>query len=300
MERLTVPAERPALVKGRMNKIDPRLNALRGDIADARLAAVAKGARLVEGELREVAAPLLSLRDAPRFDARLDTQALMGERVRVFDVQEGWAWLQLEADGYVGYAAQDDLVLPQSAATHRIAVPSTFMFPAPDIKSQPVVTLTMNARVAVIGGDERFAHLANGRFVVARHLKPLAESEPDFVAVAEAYLNVPYLWGGKSVLGLDCSGLVQLSLEAAGEASPRDADMQETQLGSPLPTDDLAGLERGDLVFWEDHVGIMTGARMLLHANGHFMQVTREPLLSAVERIAKRGSPVTSIRRLKS
>ncbi|MGE3872749.1 MAG: C40 family peptidase [Parvibaculaceae bacterium] len=283
-----------------MNKIDPRLNALRGDIADARLAAVAKGARLVEGELREVAAPLLSLRDAPRFDARLDTQALMGERVRVFDVQEGWAWLQLEADGYVGYAAQDDLVLPQSAATHRIAVPSTFMFPAPDIKSQPVVTLTMNARVAVIGGDERFAHLANGRFVVARHLKPLAESEPDFVAVAEAYLNVPYLWGGKSVLGLDCSGLVQLSLEAAGEASPRDADMQETQLGSPLPKDDLAGLERGDLVFWEDHVGIMTGARMLLHANGHFMQVTREPLRIAVERIAKRGSPVTSIRRLKS
>jgi cell wall-associated NlpC family hydrolase len=282
-----------------MNQIDPRLNALRGDIADARLAAVAKGARLVEGELREVAAPLLSLYGEPRFDAGLGTQALMGERVRVFDVQEGWAWLQLETDGYVGYAAQDDLALPQSAPTHRIAVPSTFMFPAPDIKSQPVVTVTMNARVAVVGGDERFAHLANGRFIVARHLKPLAESEPDFVAVAEAYLNVPYLWGGKSVLGLDCSGLVQLSLEASGEASPRDSDMQETQLGRALPKDDLAGLKRGDLVFWEDHVGIMTDQRMLLHANGHFMQVTREPLQTAVERIAKRGSPVTSIRRLK-
>ncbi len=283
-----------------MNKIDPRLNALRGDIADARLAAVAKGARLVEGQAREVAVPLLSLHCEPRFDARLDTQGLLGERVRVFDVQEGWAWLQLEADGYVGYAAEDDLALPRVASTHRIAVPSTFMFPAPDIKSQPVVTVTMNARVAVIGGDERFAHLANGRFIIARHLKPLDESELDFVAVAEAYLHVPYLWGGKSVLGLDCSGLVQLSLEAAGESSPRDSDMQEVQLGRALPKDDLASLQRGDLVFWEDHVGIMTDARMLLHANGHFMQVTHEPLLAAVTRIAQRDSQVTAIRRLLS
>src|SRR5262245_4598983 len=166
-----------------MNRIDPRLNALRGDIADARLAALAKGARLVEGEVREVAVPLLSLYHEPRFDAGLDTQGLLGERVRVFDAQEGWAWLQLEADGYVGYAAQDGLALPQVANTHRISVPSTFMFPAPDIKSQPIVTVTMNARVAVIGGDERFAHLANGRYIVARHLKPLDESEPDFVSV---------------------------------------------------------------------------------------------------------------------
>jgi cell wall-associated NlpC family hydrolase len=282
-----------------MNRIDPRLNALRGDVADARLASLAKGARLVEGEVREVAVPLLSLYSEPRFDARLDTQGLMGERVRVFDTQEGWAWLQLEADGYVGYASQDDLALPQAVKTHRIAVPSTFMFPAPDIKSQPVVTVTMNARVAVIGSDERFAHLANGRFIVARHLKPLNESEPDFVTVAEAYLHVPYLWGGKSVLGLDCSGLVQLSLEAAGRSSPRDADMQEAQLGRALPTDDLARLARGDLVFWQDHVGMMTDARMLLHANGHFMQVTHEPLLTAVERIARRHSGITAIKRLK-
>jgi cell wall-associated NlpC family hydrolase len=156
----------------------------------------------------------------------------------------------------------------------------------------------MNAKVAVIGGDERFAHLANGRFIVARHLKPIEESEADFVAVAEAYLHVPYLWGGKSVLGVDCSGLVQLSLEAAGVSSPRDSDMQETQLGSALPRDDLAGLQRGDLVFWEDHVGIMTDPRMLLHANGHFMQVTREPVLAAAARIAERGSRITAIKRL--
>lgn len=281
-----------------MSSIDPRLHAIRPDIADARLSEAAGGARLVEGELREVAAPLLSLHREPRFDSRLDTQALMGERVRVFDAQEGWAWLQLESDDYVGYAAQDDLIALRKAPTHRIAVPSTFMFPAPDIKSQPTVTLTMNARVAVIGGDERFAHLANGRFVVVTHLKPLSESEVDFVAVAEAYRHVPYLWGGKSVLGLDCSGLVQLSLQASGLICPRDSDMQEAQLGSPLPKDDLAGLQRGDLVFWDGHVGIMTDDRMLLHANGHFMQVTLEPLLTAVERIAARHGKVTSIKRL--
>ncbi|MGE0008539.1 MAG: C40 family peptidase [Parvibaculaceae bacterium] len=283
-----------------MNKLDPRLNALRADIADARLAAGAPGARLVEGEAREVAVPLLSLHREPRFDARLDTQALLGERVRVFDSREGWAWLQLEADSYVGYAALDDLAVPQSGPTHRVAVPSTFMFPAPDIKSQPVVTLTMNARIAVVGGDERFAHLANGRFVVARHLKPLSESEPDFVAVAEAHLHVPYLWGGKSVLGLDCSGLVQLALEAAGRACPRDSDMQETVLGRALPTDGLDDLKRGDLVFWQGHVGIMTDARNLLHANGHFMQVTCEPLRAAVDRIARRHGGITAIRRLDS
>ena len=278
--------------------IDPRLNAIRPDIADARLAASAGDARLVEGVLKEVAVPLLSLHREPRFDARLDTQALMGERVRVFDTREGWAWLQLESDFYVGYAALDDLSDGPSAPTHRVAVPSTFMFPGPDIKSQPTVTLTLNAKLRVLRQDERFAHLANGRFVVARHLKPLGEDEADFVAVAESYLHVPYLWGGKSVLGLDCSGLVQLSLQAAGKASPRDSDMQEKALGQNLPKDDLDGLRRGDLVFWDGHVGIMRDARTLLHANGHFMQVTSEPLKDAIERIAARSGKITSIKRL--
>lgn len=281
-----------------MNKLDPRLHAIRPDIADARLGAAAGAARPVEAEAREVAAPILSLHREPRFDARIDTQALLGERVRVFEAHEGWAWLQLECDGYVGYAALDDLTPPGAAPTHRVAVPSTFMFPAPDIKAQPVVTVTLNARVAVLSQDERFAHLANGRFVVARHLEPVGLPAADFVAVAEAYRHVPYLWGGKSVLGLDCSGLVQLSLQAAGLVCPRDTDMQEKALGCALPADDLAGLRRGDLVFWEGHVGIMADPRLLLHANGHFMQVTLEPLADAVERIARRYGRITSIRRL--
>jgi cell wall-associated NlpC family hydrolase len=281
-----------------MNKLDPRLNAIRSDLADARLGAAAGTARLTNGEVRVVAAPVLSLHREPRFDARIDTQALLGERVRVFETREGWAWLQLEKDGYVGYAALDDLAQPAAPPTHRVAVPSTFMFPAPDIKAQPPVTVTMNAEVAVLREDERFAHLANGRFIVARHLKPLGDFEADFVAVAEAYRHVPYLWGGKSVLGLDCSGLVQLSLQAAGRVAPRDSDMQESGLGQALPIDDLDGLRRGDLIFWDGHVGIMTDGRQLLHANGHFMQVTLEPLADAVERIAKHYGKITAIKRL--
>lgn len=282
-----------------MNKLDPRLNAFRSDLADARLGRAAAGdARLVEGEARVIAAPVLSLHREPRFDARIDTQGLLGERVRVFETREGWAWLQLEKDGYVGYAALDDLAAPASPPTHRVAVPSTFMFPAPDIKAQPVVTVTLNAEVTVLREDERFAHLANGRFIIARHLKPLGEFEADFVAVAEAFRHVPYLWGGKSVLGLDCSGLVQLSLQAAGRISPRDSDMQENGLGHALPLGDFAGLKRGDLIFWDGHVGIMADARQLLHANGHFMQVTLEPLADAVERIAKRYGKMTAIKRL--
>lgn len=282
-----------------MNKLDPRLNAFRSDLADARLGRAAAGdARLVEGEARVIAAPVLSLHREPRFDARIDTQGLLGERVRVFETREGWAWLQLEKDGYVGYAALDDLAAPASPPTHRVAVPSTFMFPAPDIKAQPVVTVTLNAEVTVLREDERFAHLANGRFIIARHLKPLGEFEADFVAVAEAFRHVPYLWGGKSVLGLDCSGLVQLSLQAAGRISPRDSDMQENGLGHALPLGDFAGLKRGDLIFWDGHVGIMADARQLLHANGHFMQVTLEPLADAVERIARRYGKMTAIKRL--
>jgi len=280
-----------------MNELDPRLHAIRPDIADARLGAAVGAARPVEGEVREVATPILSLHREPRFDSRIDTQALLGERARVFDTREGWAWLQLESDGYVGYAALDDLTPPGPGATHRVAVPSTFMFPAPDIKAQPVITVTLNAKVAVLREDERFAHLANGRFVVARYLQPVGMFATDFVAVAEAYRHVPYLWGGKSVLGLDCSGLVQLSLQATGRACPRDTDMQEKAVGYALPTDDIENLRRGDLIFWEGHVGIMADPRMLLHANGYFMQVTLEPLADAVERIAARYGRITSIKR---
>jgi cell wall-associated NlpC family hydrolase len=149
-----------------------------------------------------------------------------------------------------------------------------------------------------MGGDEKFGQLSDGRFVFRGHVKPVASSEPDFVAVAEMFRHVPYYWGGKSVHGLDCSGLVQLALEACGTSALRDSDMQEDTLGRVVMANDLDSLKRGDLVFWDGHVGIMTDSATLLHANGHHMMVVAESLKDAVERIALRYGQITSIKRL--
>jgi cell wall-associated NlpC family hydrolase len=281
-----------------MTQLDKRLHAYRPDLADARLRGKVEAAGFSEGEIRTLTGPLAGLHREPRFDSMQLTQVLMGERLRVFDAREGWAWVQLESDGYVGYLSEDMLGPATEVATHTVGVPSAFMFPAPHIKSQPVTTLPMNAAVRTIKLDGEFAQLANGQFIAARHLRPVGSFEADYVAVAERFLHVPYLWGGKSVMGLDCSGLVQLSLQAAGIPCPRDTDMQEKALGKPVAPAVPASLRRGDLVFWKGHVGIMTDAEYLLHANGHFMQVTKEPLEVAIDRIAKSDGRVTSIRRL--
>ena len=281
-----------------MNQVDPRLNAYRADLADARLAGRVEAARFSEGSLMRVVGAIVPVQRAPRFDARQVTQALMGENIRVFDIHEGWAWGQLQRDGYTGYLAADALVAAEAQLTHRIAVPSTFIYPEPDLKSRPATAVTMNARVAVSSGDEKFARLANGGFVFAAHLKSAVDFETDFTAIAEMFLHAPYYWGGKSIYGLDCSGLVQLALEACGRAAPRDSDMQERDLGVDLPVDDHDGLKRGDLIFWSGHVGIMRDAQTLLHANGFHMLTVAEPLREAVRRIAATGQPVTSIKRL--
>jgi cell wall-associated NlpC family hydrolase len=281
-----------------MSELDPRLHAFRPDLADRRLQSQVKAERYADGTMMEIAAPLASIHRQPRFDAIQVSQALMGEKLRVFENREGWAWGRLERDGYVGYLAADALSERLTESTHRVAVPATFAYPAPDLKSQPAVMLPMNAMLAVAGGDEKYARLADGRFVFARHLKPLREWEDDFVAVAEMFRHVPYYWGGKSVQGLDCSGLVQLALEACGIACPRDSDMQERDLGVELRINDLDGLKRGDLVFWDGHAGIMTDDQTLLHANGHHMLTVSEPLREVVDRIARSYGQVTSVKRL--
>jgi cell wall-associated NlpC family hydrolase len=281
-----------------MTGLDKRLHAYRPGLADARLKGRVTAENYAEGRLMQVVDPLLSVRRSPRFDAMQASQALMGEWLRVFDVWEGWAFVQLARDGYVGYVSADGLSLDTSEPTHRVAVPSTFLYPAPNLKTQPVVIVTMNAAVTVTGGDEKFAQISNGRFIYTRHLKPVDEPERDFAAVAGMFRHAPYYWGGKSIHGLDCSGLVQVALEACGASCLRDCDMQEDSLGTGLMVNDLDGLKRGDLVFWNAHVGIMTDEQTLLHANGHHMMTVAEPLHEAVDRIAATGKPVTSIKRM--
>ncbi|HKR24049.1 MAG TPA: NlpC/P60 family protein [Allosphingosinicella sp.] len=276
--------------------LDLRTNAFRADLADEMLRGKVEAGRFVPGSLHEIAEPLAPMRAEPRFDSRRTTELLFGERVKVFETSEGWAWVKAATDGYVGYIPASSLSGEISSPTHRIAVPSTFMYPAPDIKSAPEVALPLNARIEVIETGERFVRLRNGRFVIAAHAKPIAAHDDDFVAVAEMFLNAPYLWGGKTAAGLDCSGLLQTALQAAGRACPRDTDMQERELGTAL--NDRGAVRRGDLLFWRGHVGVMVDALSLLHANGHHMQVVVEPADTAIARIARSGTELTSVRRL--
>jgi dipeptidyl peptidase-like protein/NlpC/P60 family protein len=256
--------------------------------------------RPLEALAREVVEPMAPLRHVPSPDAPLVTEALKGERVRVYETtEEGWAWGQLEADGYVGFVPAGALRDPGPAPTHKVEVLRTLVFPGPSFKLPPIEGLALGCRVAVARIETPFAITATGGYVPARHLATIGNFESDFVAVAERFVGAPYLWGGKTSLGVDCSGLVQVALTACGVPCPRDSDMQEKALGRALPPPlDLSLLRRGDLLFWKGHVAIVRDAETLLHANAFHMSVALESVAEAVDRIRASGAEVTSVRRL--
>jgi hypothetical protein len=281
------------------DRFDPRLTPARADLAAKRLEGKVDAARFVDGTLREVIDPIAPLRSAPRPDASLLTEALKGERVVVYETDgEGWSWGQLESDGYVGYLPANALMPPGPEPTHRVTVLRTLSFPGPDIKLPPTEMLSLGAHVAVMRTQDRFAVTRFG-FIPSPHLMRADAFEKDFVAVAERFVGAPYIWGGKSSLGLDCSGLVQLSLAACGTAAPRDSDMQERNTGVAVAVDgSLSNVRRGDLVFWKGHVAIARDAATLIHANAFHMSVAIEPIAEVVARARETGSAVTSVRRI--
>jgi cell wall-associated NlpC family hydrolase len=274
-----------------MTTLDPRLHAFRPDLADVRLQGMVAAARFVEGMPRRLVVATAPIKRTPRPDAGLESEALRGETFVVFeDAAEGWSWGQLETDSYVGYVPTDALGAAAPAPTHRVAALRTFLYPGPDLKLPARACLSLGARLALSGTAETrgttYRLLAGGEgAVVAAHVTPLdAPPEGDFVAVAERFLGTPYLWGGRTSVGLDCSGLVQLSLMAAGHNAPRDTDLQETMIGHPV-AGGVADIRRGDLVFWPGHVGIMIDGEYMIHASGHQMAVVIEPLADVATRI---------------
>jgi len=279
-----------------MVALDPRLHPFRPEIAAKYLQGQVEAARFVEGQRFEVVEPVADLRRAPSHEAPLDSQVLLGECMTVYETTgEGWAWGQIESDGYVGWLSANALAAPGPPPTHKVRALRTLVFARPDIKTPPLTSLPMGARLAVARQDERFAITASGWHVPQTHLVPIKSKQDDFVAVAEQFLDTPYLWGGKTSLGIDCSGLVQIALQAAGIACPRDSDMQELALGQITS---LADLRRGDLVFWKGHVAIARNDEELTHANAHHMMVAAEPVEEAIRRIKAAGSEVTSVKRL--
>lgn len=280
-------------------KPDPRRSAWRGDLAAEELWDRVVAPRYVSGSVCQLMRPSAAMRKAPDPSLPFENEVLFGESVTVYEEADGWAWIQLRRDRYVGYIPSDGLAADVIPATHRVQALGTFIYPHPDIKTPPIMPLSLNCQLAVRQSDDRFCELATGGFVVSRHVAELTRAARDYVEIAERFLGVPYLWGGRTRIGVDCSGLVQLAAEAAGIPAPRDTDMQQAELGEPVPVpEDLEGLRRGDLVFWKGHVGVMTDGVMLLHANAHHMAVAIEPLIVAARRIRRTGGEVVAVRRL--
>ncbi len=275
---------------------DPRLTPARPEVAAKYLEGKVKAARYVAGEIFEVVEPIAPLREKPSNDAMLSTQALKGERVTIYDHgDEGWAWGQLASDGYVGWLPDRALARPAAEPTHQVIAIRTFAFPGPSIKLPPVETLVMGSRVAIAREDGSFAVTREGWYLPQQHLGGLGPHEADFVTVAERFVGTPYLWGGKSSLGIDCSGLVQVSLNAAGIGCPRDSDMQRDGLGRSLAIAEAAHLQRGDLLFWKGHVAIARNAETIVHANAHHMATVIENTRDAIARIKTAGSELIAI-----
>lgn len=275
---------------------DPRMTPARADLAAAHLKGKVNAPRYAEGQKLTVSAPILDVTGAPERSSGLTSQLLMGEVFTAYEqsAETGLAWGQAERDGYVGYVSLAGLDGDVPAADAQVIVRSTHIYPEPNIKTRPLESLPFLARVSRKQEENGFFEIEGGGYCAKTHLSNIGPVGPDFVSFAEGFQGTPYLWGGRSGDGIDCSGLIQLSLAATGRDAPRDSDMQETQLG------EIANqpFERGDLVFWKGHVGVMQSAELLLHANSYFMQVTSEPLKGAKERIALTDGPITAIKRL--
>lgn len=281
-----------------MNKLDPRRHAYRDDLAAEALRGVVDAPRYAAPVPMQVMRSAVPLRRGPDASLGYETELLAGEIFDVYSVENGFAWGQARRDSYVGYCVATALGPPQLAPTHRVSVLRSFLYPGPGMKTAPLDYLPYGAEVALEGREGDYARTALG-FVYAAHLDPLDVRAPDPVAEAERFLGVPYLWGGKSSLGIDCSGLVQTIYFACGIAAPRDSDMQEAELGSPLPLpNDPASLPGGALMFWPGHVALAQGDGRMIHANAFHMQVVSERITPALARIASKGPGLRSVRLL--
>lgn len=281
-----------------MSQPDPRLNAYRADIADVALKGRVIADRYTDGAAARICLPVVPSRKVPDRARPRDTEYLFGEPVTVFDRGDGWAWVQSSRDRYVGYIEEAALVYGAPAPTHRVHAVRSHLYPAPELKRFALAALPFGAEVTVVDRSGKWAQIADGQWIYDAHLAPLSKLETDPVAVALRFLETPYLWGGRSSEGMDCSALIQFALTVCGIDCPRDTDMQEKALGKSVDPD--SGLQKGDLVFWPGHVGIMVDPTRILHSNATDMATGIWDLGTLRDHIQTiENNPVRSVKRLK-
>lgn len=279
--------------------LDPRLTPARPDIAAASLRGLVNAAHYVDGQVRQVHAATVSLYGTPDATSPQLTELLMGEFFEVYETEGNWAWGQATRDHYVGYVRTDALGPRANLPDHYVTALRTPIFAAPALKSAVLGYAHGNAVFAAGEKQGAFVKAEPMGWVFADHTAPMGEKLDDWVSFAERLLGVPYVWGGRSSFGMDCSGLVQDALQAGGIAAPRDSDLQECEMGQAIEMQpDLVGLQRGDLVFWKGHVAIMVDGQSMVHASGYHLAVICEPLKTAAARIKKTAGAISAIRRL--
>lgn len=276
---------------------DPRVTPTRGDIAALHLRGQIEADAYVSGQLMSVAVPAAPMTATPHGEAEMISQLLFGETFTAYEVKAGWAWGQSALDNYIGYVPEADLIhAPAGEPTHRVRAMQAIVYAEPDMKTRPIGAVPFGARVIQDREEGAFAALDPGGFTPSAALTGANVKDPLWVATAERFRGAAYLWGGRSPAGLDCSGLIQIALQAAGMSCPRDSDQQMAALGRDVQGSDL---KRGDLIFWKGHVGVMTSPTKLLHANAHHMEVAEEPFEAAKKRIgAQEFGEILAIKRI--
>jgi cell wall-associated NlpC family hydrolase len=264
---------------------DPRLTPARPDLAAAELEGIVAAARYAPGRAMTLAAPAAPLHRAPDAGSERLDELVFGERFEALETQGGFVWGQARRDGHVGFVAAEALGPAGAPPTHRIAAIRTYAFAEPSIKSPAMGPFSLNALVTVAAEEDRFSRADGAGWFWTAHLAPIGTFERDPAAVAERFIGAPYLWGGRTSLGLDCSGLIQQALYACGRAFSRDADLQLAE-GRAIAR---AELSRGDLVGWTGHIGMMLDATRLVHATAHHMAVAVEPVAEVIARNEDRG-----------
>jgi cell wall-associated NlpC family hydrolase len=274
---------------------DARTTAARPDLAARWLEGLVTAARYVDPQPMGCAVPVAAIRAAPSDAAEQHDQLLFGELFQVLETEGDWAWGQARRDGYVGYVRQADLAAKGPAPSHRIAALLAHAYAEPDVRSPATGPFVLGSLLTQETRQGRFLKAAGAGWFVLEALSPIGWFESDPVAVAERLAAAPYLWGGRSALGIDCSGLIQQALLACGRGCPRDSDQQAQVLGRPSTRE---AFRRGDLVFWKGHVALGLAADRVLHANSAAMAVSADPLESALERNRPVYGEPTAWRRL--